>query len=307
MKDLEKNCKVALVQFEPVLFDKAACTQKIIDYISYAGGRDCDLIVFPEMSIPGYPYGLTFGFTVGAREEKGRVDWKRYYDASVVVPGPETERIAWAAKKAGAYVSIGISERDPVNGTLYNTNLIFGPDGKIKAAHRKIKPTGAERVVWGDANKGYFPVVHTPWGPIGSLICWESYMPLARMVLYEKGVTIYIAPNTNDNEEWQNTIRHIAIEGHCFVLNSDLLFRKSSYPEDLARAEEVERLEDVVCRGGSCVVDPYGHYLTEPVWDKEGIIYADLNMDDVASSKMEFDAIGHYNRPDIFDFRVVDR
>ena len=132
-------------------------------------------------------------------------------------------------------------------------------------------------------------------------------MPLARMVLYEKGVTIYIAPNTNDNEEWQNTIRHIAIEGHCYVLNSDLLFRKSSYPEDLARAEEVERLEDVVCRGGSCVVDPYGHYLTEPVWDKEGIIYADLNMDDVASSKMEFDAIGHYNRPDIFDFRVVDR
>lgn len=154
---------------------------------------------------------MNFGFSMGKRSEEGRKDWKRYYDASVVAGETEFQRLAEAARKAEAYISLGFSERDAVSGTLYNSNVIFEPNGSYKV-HRKLKPTGSERVVWGDANKDYFPVTETPWGPIGSMICWESYMPLARVALYQKGITIYISPNTNDNPEWQATIQHIAIE-----------------------------------------------------------------------------------------------
>ena len=179
----------------------------------------------------------TSGFSMGKRTEDGRKDWKRYYDASIVVGGEEFKALAQKAKQTGAYISLGFSERDEISGTLYNTNAIFEPNGNYKI-HRKLKPTGAERFVWGDANKDYFPVTETPWGPIASMICWESYMPLARVALYQKGITIYLAPNTNDNPEWQATIQHIAIEGKCYVVNADMLIRRSSYPLDLH--EEVD-------------------------------------------------------------------
>ncbi len=304
MKDLKKSCKIAVVQAAPVLFDKDACVEKAVKLIHEAAAQGSELIVFPELFIPCYPYGMTFGFTVGSRNADGRKDWKRYYDNSILCPGPETEILGAAAKEAGAYVSIGVSERAPLSATLYNTNLVFTPDGKLDAIHRKLKPTGAERVVWGNANKNYFPITDTPWGPMGSMICWESYMPLARVALYEKGVTLYLSPNTNDNEEWQATIRHIAIEGHCFFVNCDMYFTRDMYPKDLLSQEEIGRLNDIVCRGGSCVVDPYGHYVTQPVWDKEEIIYADLDMDMVPSSRMEFDATGHYARPDVLELRI---
>ena len=303
MKPLKDTCRIAVVQCAPVMFDKTACTDKVIALTREAAANGAELIVFPELMIPGYPYGMTFGFTVGSRGADGRKDWKLYYDNSILVPGEETERMSRAAREAGAYVSVGVSERDAVSGTLYNTNLVFSPDGEM-TVHRKLKPTGSERVVWGDADKHYFPVTDSPWGPIGSLICWESYMPLARVALYEKGVTLYISPNTNDNEEWQSTIRHIAIEGHCYFINCDMYFTRDMYPKDLHCPEEIQKLNDIVCRGGSCVIDPYGHAVTETVWDQEAIIYADLDMQKVPASRMEFDACGHYSRPDVLELRV---
>ncbi len=299
MKDLQSTCRVAVVQAAPVMFDKAACTAKAVELIRRAAAEKAELIVFPELFIPGYPYGMTFGFTVGSRSADGRRDWGVYYENSILVPGPETEALGRAAKEARAYVSIGVSERDAVSATLYNSNLVFSPEGALLTVHRKLKPTGAERVVWGDADRGYFPTADTPWGPMASLICWESYMPLARAALYQKGVTLYISPNTNDNEEWQSTIRHIAIEGHCYFINADLYFTRDMYPKDLRCPEEIARLPEIVCRGGSCIVDPYGHYVTEPVWDKEAVICADLDMSMVPMSRMEFDACGHYSRPDV--------
>lgn len=307
MHDLKPICRVAVVQAAPVLFDTAAGLEKALGLIREAAENGAELVVFPELFLPCYPYGMTFGFTVGHREESGRADWKRFYDNSLLVPGPETEALAAAAREAGLWLSIGVSERVPESGTLYNTNLIFAPDGSLAAHHRKLKPTGAERVVWGDADKGFFPVAETPWGPMGSLICWESYMPLARVALYEKGVTLYLSPNTNDNEEWQATIRHIAIEGHCYFINCDMVFDRSQYPADLNAQEEIARLPETVCRGGSCIVDPYGHYVTEPVWDREALIYADLDMNAVPASRMEFDACGHYSRPDILRLEYEDR
>ena len=304
MRDIEQICKVALVQAEPVMFDKKASLEKALSYIEEASGK-ADLIVFPELFIPGYPIGMNFGFSMGKRTEAGRKDWKRYYDASVVAGDDEFQSLADAAVKTGAYISMGFSERDAVTGTLYNSNVIFEPDGSYKV-HRKLKPTGSERVVWGDANKNYFPITETPWGPMGSLICWESYMPLARVALYQKGITIYISPNTNDNPEWQASIQHIAIEGKCYFINADMVVRKDSYPKDLNTGSEIADLPEMVCRGGSCIIDPYGHYVTDPVWDEETIIYAELDMDLPAACKMEHDAVGHYARPDVLQLNVSE-
>ena len=307
MKPLKPTCRLAIVQAEPKLFDKEAGLRQTLVFIRRAAAQGAELIVFPELFIPGYPFGMNFGFSTGRRTPEGRADWQRYYEASILVPGPETEAIGAAAKEAGAWVSIGVSERDERTGTLYNSNLIFSPEGEVVSAHRKLKPTGSERVVWGDADRGYFPMAETPWGPVASLICWESYMPLARVALYQKGLTIYLSPNTNDNPEWQDTIRHIAIEGKCFFVNADMLITKESYPKDLKTWErDVSILPEQICRGGSCVVDPYGHYLTEPVWDDEAIILADLDMTQVYASRMEHDPCGHYARPDVLELKVKE-
>ena len=306
MRELKNTCSIALVQAEPILFDKKACLDKTVQLIKESADQEAELIVFPELFIPGYPIGMNFGFSMGKRTEAGRQDWMRYYNASLLAGGEEFQLLAELVKSLGVYVSLGFSERDEISGTLYNSNVIFEPDGSYKV-HRKLKPTGSERVVWGDANKDYFPITETPWGPVGSLICWESYMPLARVALYQKGITIYISPNTNDNPEWQATIQHIAIEGKCYFINADMLVRKTSYPTDLNEKDAVDRLPEMVCRGGSCIIDPYGHYLTEPVWDEETIIYAELDMTLPAACKMEHDAVGHYARPDVLKLIVEEK
>lgn len=141
---------------------------------------------------------------------------------------------------------------------------------------------------------------------MGSLICWESYMPLARTALYEKGVTLYISPNTNDNPEWQATVQHIALEGRCYFINCDMVFHRADYPAGLHCPEELARPSDIPCRGGSCIVDPYGHYVVQPVWDREDILYADLDMHRVPASRMELDVCGHYARPDVLRLTVQD-
>ena len=249
---------------------------------------------------------MTYGFPVGSRSRAGREDWKTYYDNSILADGAEMQSIVDCAKEHSVYVSVGYSERDAVTATLYNSNIMIAPDGQTMN-HRKLKPTGSERVIWGDADKDFFPVMETPWGPMGNLICWESYMPLARVALYQKGVALYISPNTNDNEEWQNTIRHIAIEGHCFFINADMYFTKDMYPKTASGDEEIAKINDIVCRGGSCVIDPYGHAVSETVWDKEEIIYADLDMQKVPASRMEHDVCGHYARPDVLKLSVEDK
>lgn len=303
VKELETICKIALIQATPVMFDKTAGLKKALQLIDTCAAKGAKLIVFPELFIPGYPFGLTFGFRVGSRSEKGREDWKTYYDNSLLSDGPEMQEIIDRAKKYGVYLSLGYSEKDAVTGTLYNSNLMIAPDGQA-LNHRKIKPTGSERVVWGDGNQDYFPVTETPWGPMGNLICWESYMPLARVALYQQGISLYISPNTNDNPEWQDTIRHIALEGRCYFINADMVFGRKDYPQTVSGEAEIAALPDLVCRGGSCIIDPYGHPVTEVLWDKEGILYADLDMQQVPASRMEFDPCGHYSRPDLLQLTV---
>lgn len=303
MRNIADTCRVAVVQAEAALFDKDACLQKALRLIAECAHNGAQLVVFPELFIPGYPYGMNFGFTTGSRTPEGRKDWKRYADSSILADGEEMQALAEAAKTHGIYLSMGYSERDAVNGTLYNSNMMISPDGEM-LNHRKLKPTGSERVIWGDANRDYFPVMQTPWGPMGNLICWESYMPLARVALYQKGVSLYVSPNTNDNEEWQNTIRHIAIEGHCYFINCDMLITRASYPTDLSEYDAIRALPETICKGGSCVIDPFGHLVSECLWNEEGVIYADLDMQKVPASKMEHDVCGHYARADVLELRV---
>ncbi|MDD7362847.1 MAG: carbon-nitrogen hydrolase family protein [Peptoniphilus sp.] len=303
MKDLKKTCRVAVCQAAPVMFDKDACVEKAIRLIEEAADHGAELIVIPELFIPGYPLGMNFGFSVGKRTQPGREDWKIYYDNSILADGKEMDRLTECVKARRVYLSIGYSERDAVSATLYNSNMMLSPDGR-RLNHRKLKPTGSERNIWGEAYRDYFPVMDTPWGPVGDMICWESYMPLARVALYEKGITIYISSNTNDNAEWQNTVRHIAIEGRCYVVNADLYFTKAMYPT-MNEGSKIDA--KTACRGGSNVIDPFGHAVTETLWDREGIVYGDLDMDEVPASRMEFDVCGHYSREDIFRFEFEDK
>ena len=308
MKALNSHCRLAIVQAAPVMFDKDACLEKAIRLIEEAAQNGAELIVFPELFLPGYPYGMTFGYTVGSRKEPGRADWKIYYDNSILSDGAEMQQLIDLAKRLDVYLSFGYSERDAQTATLYNSNMLISPQGQA-LNHRKLKPTGAERLIWGDADRDYFPVVDSPWGAMGALICWENYMPLARTALYQKGVSLYLCPNTNNNSEWHDTIRHIAIEGKCFVFHVNQYFTRDMYPTGYhgPAGDEIARLPKAPCNGGSAVIDPYGHYVTEPVWDCETIIYADIDPDEAARARMEFDPCGHYSRPDVTELILHEK
>ncbi|MCE5209174.1 MAG: carbon-nitrogen hydrolase family protein [Chloroflexi bacterium] len=306
MSGLFPILKAAVVQAAPVLFDRQATLEKACRLIAETETHQPDLILFPESYIPAYPRGLTFGSVVGSRSDVGRKTWQHYWENSVEVPGPLTERLGKAARKAGAYLVMGITERDAAysGGTLFCTMLYFGPDGSLLGKHRKLKPTASERIVWGEGDGSTLTVVDTPFGGLGGLICWENYMPLARMALYAKGVRIYLAPTADSREVWQATLRHIALEGRCFVLGCNQFVTKSMYPADLPGIEDLASQPEIMCRGGSVIISPLGQVLAGPLFDEEGILYADLDMSQVVQSKLDFDVVGHYARPDVFQLKV---
>ena len=300
--------KVAVVQAASVLFDAAASVAKACGLTQEAAGAGAQLVLFPEAFVPAYPRGFSFGMVVGSRHPDGRKLWQRYWENSVDVPGPLTEQLGKAAKEAGVHMAIGVIERDSTysRGTLYCTVLYFGPDGRLLGKHRKLKPTGAERLIWGEGDGSTLAVLDTAVGRIGGLICWENYMPLARMALYQQGIEIYLAPTADSRDTWQATLRHIACEGRCFVLGCNQYVRKDMYPADLPTLSELAAQPDVMCRGGSVIVSPLGEVIAGPLYDQEGILYADVDMGEIVRSKLDFDVTGHYARPDVFRFAVND-
>jgi nitrilase len=309
MLDSLPKVKVGVVQAAPVLFDREATTEKALNLIAEAAAHGVELILFPESYIPAYPRGLSFGTVVGSRSPAGRQTWERYWANAVEVPGPVTDRLAEAARAAGATLVMGVTERDGQfgGGTLFCTLLYFSPDGHLLGKHRKLKPTAAERLVWGEGDGSTLTTIHTPFGVVGGLICWENYMPLARMAMYGKGVQIYLAPTADSRETWQATLRHIACEGRCFVLGCNQFVTKAMYPADLVGIEDLANQPEVICRGGSVIVSPLGEVLAGPLFDQEGILFAELDMGEVARSKLDFDAVGHYARPDVFQLTVNEQ
>src|SRR3954462_2114415 len=289
--------RAAVVQDAPVAFDREGTLAKLRALAAEASGQGARLIVFPEAFVSGYPRGLDFGARVGSRTPEGREWFRRYWDSSVDVPGPATGSLGAAARDAGAYLVVGVVERD--GGTLYCSALFFSPDGTLLGKHRKLMPTAAERLVWGFGDGSTLPVLDTPIGRLGAAICWENYMPLLRMHMYARGVQLYCAPTADDRETWQATGRHIALEGRCFVLSSNQFALRGDYPADYP-AIQGDDPEAVMSRGGSCIVDPLGRVLAGPLSDGPGILTAELDLGEVARGKYDFDVVGHYARPDVF-------
>ena len=298
--------KVAVVQSSPVLFDREATIEKTCRLIHEVGDQDVNLVLFPEAFIPAYPRGLGFGAVVGSRTAAGRRTFERYWANAVQVPSPATEALGKASRAAGVYLAIGIIERDSrfSQGTLYCTLLYFGPNGELLGKHRKLKPTASERLIWGEGDGSTMPVFETAIGRLGGLICWENYMPLARMAMYGKGVEIYLAPTADHREAWQSTLRHIACEGRCFVLGCNQFVTKDMYPADLEGLDDLNELPEIICRGGSAIISPFGEVLAGPLYDQEGILFADLDLAEIARGKFDFDVTGHYARPDVFQLSV---
>lgn len=302
---MEKEINVAVVQAAPVLFNREATVEKTVRLTREASRQNVQLVLFPEAFIPAYPRGLSFGSVVGSRSTAGRDLWQLYWNNALDVPGPHTELLGKAAQEAGSYLAIGVIERDPrTRGTLYCTLLYFGPDGRLLGKHRKLKPTAAERIIWGEGDGSTLTVLDTPIGKIGGLICWENYMPLARMAMYNHGVEIYLAPTADARDTWLSTMVHIACEGRCFVLGCNQFVTKAMYPPDLPGIEELASQPGIMSRGGSVIVSPLGHIIAGPLYDREDILYAQLDPGETVRGKMDFDVIGHYARPDVFQLTV---
>lgn len=297
----QRYVRAAVVQAGSVGFNTARTLDKLADLASQAARHGAELAVFPEAFVGGYPKGIDFGVRLGSRSDEGREVFRRYFDAAVPVPGPETERIGALAEKTGLHLVVGVIER--AGGTLYCTALFFAPDGRLLAKHRKLMPTALERVVWGMGDGSTMPVADTALGRIGAAICWENYMPLYRSHLYAKGVALYCAPTVDDRDRWQASMRHIALEGRCFVLAACQHLRRRDLAEGLHPIQG-EDPDAALIRGGSVIVSPLGQVLAGPVYDEDAVLTAELDMADIARGKYDLDVAGHYARPDVFRLEV---
>ena len=220
-------------------------------------------------------------------------------------PGPACDRLGEIAREHGVWLVTGVNEVDPERpGTLYNTLLYHAPDGSLALHHRKLVPTNHERLVWGQGDGRGLRAIATPLGRIGGLICWENYMPLARFALYESGVEIYVASTADDGDAWQATLVHIARESRAFVVAPGALPARVGLPGRLPAARACSTDHDVLGRGGSAILGPDGAYLAGPLYDEEGILYAELDPSRLAEERQRFDPAGHYHRPDVLRLEV---
>jgi nitrilase len=294
---MQDTVKVACVQAESVAFNRAATIDKIDSLAAEVAAEGARLALFPEAFVPVYPSNRWARYLAGWSDATDA--WARLARESITVPGPDSDRIAAIAKAHSLWLAVGANELE--RGTIYNALLVYSPQGELALHHRKLMPTNHERLVWGQGDGQGLETVSTEIGAVGGLICWENLMPLARFALYADGVEIYLAPTADDSEAWHDSIRHIARESRAFVLSSCVFQRASSYPKDIQLAEG----DEVMGRGGSAILAPDGSYLAGPLWDEEGVLYADLDPSRLYQARQRFDPAGHYHRPDVFRFGVT--
>lgn len=294
---------VCVAQSSPVFFDKEKTITKLEQLVKkYTAEQKTDLILFPESFIPGYPRGFTFGATTGKRTREGRELYAHYHKNSVDLESEDLTRLEQIAAEYKVYLAVGVTEKQSDNGSLYCSLLYISPEKGLLGVHRKIKPTGTERVIWAEGGGESLVAFDTKIGRMGGLICWENYMPLARMAMYKQGVQIYLAPTADSRDQWTDSMKHIALEGRCFVLGCNQFFTKSMYEEKYRHFVQDE--DEIICRGGSIIVSPLGEVLAGPLFGREGALRAELDLEKITRSKLDFDAAGHYSRNDIFEFRV---
>lgn len=294
----------AVVQASSVVFNLDRSLEKARDLAADAANQGAKIVVFPEAFISGYPKGSTFGSVVGTRTIEGREEYREYWASAIEVPGPATRVLGNIAKDNNIYLVIGVIERD--GGTLYCCILHFSPSGELLGKHRKLMPTGCERLVWGFGDGSTMPVFDTPHGRLGSVICWENYMPLLRTAMYSKNIQIWCAPTADPRDSWIASMQHIAIEGRCYVLSCNQYSLRSDFPADFP-CTLGDAPDTVISRGGSCIVNPFGEIIAGPDFEKETILTAEIDMAQVARGKFDFDVVGHYARPDVFQLTVNER
>lgn len=299
---MSNKLTAAVAQTATVLLDTPATVERALVLMAEAAGRGVQLLVFPEAFIGGYPKGADFHIYLGGRTPQGRAEFKHYFDAAVTVDGPEIAQLAKATARHEMYAVVGIIERD--GGTLYCTAVYLGPDGRILGKHRKLMPTALERLVWGFGDGSTLAAVDTPYGKLGAVICWENYMPALRMAMYQQRIALYCAPTADDRDSWASTMQHIALEGRCFVLSACQHLRRSQFPADRIANRLPEAPDTVLMRGGSMIIDPLGKVLAGPVYNEDALLTAELDMSLIPMAQMDFDAVGHYARPDVFSLHV---
>jgi nitrilase len=292
----------AAVQATPVFLDRDASAAKALSLIKEAGTGGAGLIVFPEAFLPSYPEWV---WRVPPWSGPSTALYGRLLEQAVEVPSATTTALGRAARLAKAYVALGVNERDPAGSTIYNTLLYFGPDGSLLGAHRKLMPTGAERLVWGYGDGSTLEVFETPFGRLGGLLCWENYMPLARYALYAQKLEVLVAPTWDCGDEWIASMRHIAREGGCWVIGTGTAIQASDIPADFPdRARIFPDPDDWLCDGDAVVVHPSGRIAAGPLRREKGILFAEIDAEFARRSRRSLDVTGHYARPDIFRLTV---
>ena len=297
--------RAAAAQFAPVFLNRQATLDKACDLMSEAARQEIKLLAFPEAFLPGYPDWV---WTVPAGEGGMLYDlYARLVENAIDVPGPETERLCRVAKQTGVFTVIGVNERnrEASGGSLYNTLLYIDADGNLLGKHRKLVPTGGERLVWAPGDGSTLAVYDTALGKVGGLICWENYMPLARYALYAWGVQVYIAATWDQGEVWLSSMRHIAKEGGIYVISVGNALRKSDIPDELGFKQRYPPESGPwINAGDSAIIDTTGNMLAGPLHEAEGFVCAELNLARVRGAKFLLDVAGHYGRPDVFHLTV---
>jgi nitrilase len=294
---------VAAVQATPVFLDREATVAKTCELVAKAAAAGARLVVFPEAFIPTYP-DWVWRTTPWADSPW----YQRFLANTVEVPSAATEALGEAARAADAWVAVGINELDRSSTTVYNSLLYLAPDGTVAGCHRKLMPTGGERLVWGTGDGSTLGVHETDFGRLGGLICWENYMPLARAALYAQGVDVYLAPTWDNSDVWVPTLRHIAKEGRIYVIGTNSCLRGSDVPAELVGRDDIYAGDDDwMSRGNAVIISPDGEILAGPLTGEEGILYAEIDVDRARASRRQFDPVGHYARPDVFRLEVDTR
>src|SRR5579864_7310523 len=301
---MDRAVTVACVQAEPVILDLGRTLDKLEDLAAEAARNGAGLVVFPETFVPVYPSSRWAPAFAGWQNAGAKETFARMAQNSIAVGAPSEQRLAACARELGIWLVTGANEVEAERpGTIYNALLYHAPDGSLALHHRKLVPTNHERLIWGQGDGRGLHAIETGFGRIGGLVCWENYMPLARFALYQSGVEIYVASTADDADAWQSTLVHIARESRSYVVSPCAFQLASSYPDDFPLRAELDGA-GVLGRGGSAILAPDGSYLAGPLYDEEGILYAELDPNALLAERQRFDPVGHYHRPDVLRLGV---
>ena len=298
--------QIAIVQTAPVFLDKTKTIELALCKIEDAAKKGAKLVVFTESFIPGYPTWV-WRLRPGGDWNLSEQLHERLLNNAVTMDSDDLNPLYDAAKKHQLTIVCGIEERDSQlsRTTLYNSVIVIGPDGSLLNKHRKLMPTNPERMVWGFGDGSGLKVVDSPAGRIGTLLCWENYMPLARYALYSQGVELYIAPTYDSGDDWVSSLQHIAREGCCWVIGSGNLMKGSDIPDDFPEKENLyPDADEWINPGDSVVIAPGGQIVAGPLRQEDGILYCDIELEKAGIAKRALDVSGHYSRPDIFKLHV---